>query len=94
MIFDILDTTTELWMPKYIIGEIFSSGGTTLYKNPSDQTVYIVNFYNLVSKYPKYSIMKIKKESGIRTMPMLSRMYLPLSKFLLQIIDDNPFLPN
>ena len=31
--------TTELWMPKYIIGEIFSSGGETLYKNPSDQTM-------------------------------------------------------
>ena len=27
----------EQW--KYIIGEIFSSGGATLYKNPSDQTV-------------------------------------------------------
>ena len=27
-------------MTKYIIGEIFSSGGATLYKNPSDQTVY------------------------------------------------------
>ena len=26
-------------MTKYIIGEIFSSGGATLYKNPSDQTV-------------------------------------------------------
>ena len=26
-------------MTKYIIGEIFSSGGETLYKNPSDQTV-------------------------------------------------------
>ena len=25
-------------MTKYIIGEIFSSGGATLYKNPSDQT--------------------------------------------------------
>ena len=24
---------------KYIIGDIFSSGGATLYKNPSDQTV-------------------------------------------------------
>ena len=33
------DNTTELWMTKYIIGEIFSSGGATLYKNPSDQTV-------------------------------------------------------
>ena len=30
---------TELCMTKYIIGEIFSSGGATLYKNPSDQTV-------------------------------------------------------
>ena len=38
-ILNILDNTTELWMTKYIIGEIFSSGGTTLYKNPSDQTV-------------------------------------------------------
>ena len=38
MIFNILDNTTELWMTKYIIGEIFSSGGATLYKNPSDQT--------------------------------------------------------
>ena len=40
-IFTILDNTTELWMTKYIIGEFFSSGGgTTFYKNPSDQTVY------------------------------------------------------
>ena len=37
--FYILDKTTELWITKYIIGEIFSSGGATLYKNPSDQTV-------------------------------------------------------
>ena len=29
----------ELWMTKYIKGEIFHSGGATLYKNPSDQTV-------------------------------------------------------
>ena len=40
MIFNILDNTTELWMTKYIIGEIFSSGMETLYKNPSDQTVF------------------------------------------------------
>ena len=33
-------------MTKYIIGEIFSSGGATLYKNPSDQTV-------LYSIYPQ-----------------------------------------
>ena len=37
--FNILDNTTELWMTKYIIGEIFSSGVAILYKNPSDQTV-------------------------------------------------------
>jgi hypothetical protein len=40
-IFNILDNTTELWMTKYIIGEFFSSGGATLYKNPSDQTVIL-----------------------------------------------------
>ena len=38
-IFNILDNTTELWMTKYIIGEISSFGGATLYKNPYDQTV-------------------------------------------------------
>ena len=40
MIFNILDNTNELWITKYIIGEIFSSGGATLYKNPSYQTVF------------------------------------------------------
>ena len=40
MIGNILDNTTELWMTIYIIGEIFSSGGATLYKNPSNQTVF------------------------------------------------------
>ena len=39
MIGNILDNTTELHMIKYTFGEIFSSGGATLYKNPSDQTV-------------------------------------------------------
>ena len=38
-IFNNLDNTTELWMTKFIIGENFSSGGATLYKNPSDPTV-------------------------------------------------------
>ena len=38
-IFNTLDNTTELWMTKGIIGEIFSSGRATLYKNPTDQTV-------------------------------------------------------
>ena len=39
MIGNILDNSTELYMIKYTFGEIFSSGGATLYKNPSDQTV-------------------------------------------------------
>ena len=39
MMRNILDNTTTLYMIKYTIGEIFSSGGATLYKNPSDQTV-------------------------------------------------------
>ena len=39
MIFGTLAWTVELYMTKYIIGEIFSSGRATLYKNPSDQTV-------------------------------------------------------
>ena len=38
-IVNILDNTTELWMTKYIISEICSSGGATLYKNLPDQTV-------------------------------------------------------
>ena len=40
MIRNILDNTTELYMIKYTFGEIVSSRGETLYKNPSDQTVY------------------------------------------------------
>ena len=39
MIGNILDNTTELYMIKYTFGEIFSSGGATLCKNPPDQTV-------------------------------------------------------
>ena len=50
MIFNILDNTTELWMTKYIIGEIFSSGGATLYKNHSDQTVYYILFLHEIKK--------------------------------------------
>ena len=42
MIGNILDNTTELYMLKYTFGEIFSSGGATLYKNPSDQTVTLL----------------------------------------------------
>ena len=39
MIGNILDNTTELYMIQYTFDEIFSSGGATLCKNPSDQTV-------------------------------------------------------
>ena len=42
MIGNILDNTTELYMIQYTFGEIFSSGGATLCKNPSDQTVDLV----------------------------------------------------
>ena len=51
MIFNILDNTTELYMAKYIISEIFSSGGTTLYKNPSDQTVRSYRKYKFLLQY-------------------------------------------
>ena len=40
---NILDNTTELYMIKYTFGEIFSSGGATLPKNPSDLTVTPLN---------------------------------------------------
>ena len=49
MIFNILDNTTELYMIKYTFGEIFSSGGATLYKNPYDQTVQ--DCYDFKKKY-------------------------------------------
>ena len=39
MIGNISDNTTALYIIKYTFGEIFSSGGATLCKNPSDQTV-------------------------------------------------------
>ena len=39
-------------MTKYIIGEFFSSGGATLYKNPSDQTVYVWNFHKIFKPQP------------------------------------------
>ena len=57
MIFSILDNTTELWMTKYIIVEIFNSSGAILYKNHSDQSVtYIgrsfINTYVLEKSIP------------------------------------------
>ena len=52
MIFGTLAWTIELYMTKYIIGEIFSSGGVTLYKNPSDKTVN----YLFLTKFIKFYI--------------------------------------
>ena len=47
---NILDiNTTELYMIKYTFGEIFSSGGATLYKNPSDQTVHGVTTMTIIN---------------------------------------------
>ena len=49
MIGNILDNTTELYMMKYAFGEIFSSRGETLCKNPSDQTVpYTLSLPSLI----------------------------------------------
>ena len=50
MIFGTLAWTIELYMTKYIIGEIFSSGRATLYKNPSDQTVKVLTFPSMTMK--------------------------------------------
>ena len=96
-IFNILDNTTDLWMTKYIIGEIFSCGGATLYKNPSDQTVI----------YPYYAIAKKMCQiqgyifpSKIETIPQCSQNFQNFSDILkldymhegfslLEILSDN-----
>ena len=51
MIFNILDNTTELCMTKYIIGEFFSTGGATLYKNHSAQTVLLNSLVQQVERW-------------------------------------------
>ena len=54
-----------MWMTKYIIGEFFSSGGATLYKNP-DQTVYFPNaglfsqMFNFFFNFLQGSILQIQ----------------------------------
>ena len=62
MIFNILDNTTELYKTKYIIDEIFSSGGATLYKNPSDQTVSGIKSQNFVH-FREAALFTLKKAS-------------------------------
>ena len=39
----------NLWITKYIIGEILRTGGATFYKNPFDQTVKNDNFFDGVA---------------------------------------------
>ena len=55
-------------MTKFIIGEIFSSGGATLYKNPSDQTVkYTIISYHyrtLVQVLFEFELEVPKNEAG------------------------------
>ena len=48
-----------LWMTKYIIGEFFSSGGATLYKNPSDQTMF-----SLWGKHCSFAILHLFRISA------------------------------
>ena len=50
MIGNNLDNTTELYMIKYTFGEIFSSGGATLYKNPLIRLCY--SFPDPDSEFP------------------------------------------
>ena len=71
MIFNILDNTTELWMTKYVIGENFSSGGATLCKNPSDQTVICIILLGKLVDYPRNSITLYLKA----VVPRLSRRF-------------------
>ena len=40
-----------------VIGKIFSSDGATLFKNPSDQTVYVHNLRFVIRSNPKFGYM-------------------------------------
>ena len=64
MIGNILDNTTELYLIKYTFGEIFSSGGATLYKNPSDHTVI-----GLIYAYLSYTNFPLSQKSCISRTP-------------------------
>ena len=69
-IFNILDNTNELWMTKYIIGEFFSSGGATLYKNPSDQAVIYLICTNspIPYRYTYYTLQTGPQKELVRYM--------------------------
>ena len=69
MIFGTLAWTIVLYMTKYIIGVIFSSGGATLYKNPSDQTVrgsskYIFPFHHYSWRWTRTDWLDTSKCRG------------------------------
>ena len=68
MIFNILDNSTELFMTKYIIGEIFSYGRATLYENPSDQTVNNEAYLDALF----YSLVHCDISFQITDIPMMS----------------------
>ena len=61
MIGNILDNTTELYMIKYTLGEIFSSRGETLCKNPSDQTVFFLRDDNASLSLPFKSMNRTSR---------------------------------
>ena len=77
--FNILDNTTELYMTKYINGEIFSSGGATLYKNLSDQTVeYYILLTELTFQFSSWVSWKILKLLLLRVWYTKSRVFLEI----------------
>ena len=62
-IFNILDNTTELWMTRYLIGDLFSSGGETLYNNSPDQTA-LCGQQNIISLISHDNLLTISKLAG------------------------------
>ena len=70
MIGNILDNTTELYMIKYTFGEIFSSGGATLCKNHSDQTVSIFPLISFNFSYGNN--FSVKKHQEKKNCPKIS----------------------
>ena len=85
---------TPLWMTKYIIGEIFSSGGVTLCKNHSDQTVDSLHLkldLNLKISQTMHSKEKLKyflvdrRQKGIITIALDNPLFKTSSNFYTDI---------
>ena len=72
IIFNILDNTTEFWMTNSIIGEIFSSGGATLYKNPSDQTVITSQQHEKYHYFKDWDLLQSNLSSKLNNLPNCS----------------------